>query len=93
MWHKRLDYVSNERIKRLVKDGLITNLNFTNTKECQDCIKDKQTKNTKKEPQEVYSLLKSYIQMFVDIFNVPSLEVKSLSLSLLMIIHIIVISI
>jgi len=48
MWHKRLDYVSNERIKRLVKDGLITNLNFTNTKECQDCIKDKQTKNTKK---------------------------------------------
>ena len=48
LWHKRLGHISSERIKRLVKDGILPNLDFTNHKACVDCIKGKTTKHTKK---------------------------------------------
>ena len=48
MWHKRLGHFSRERLERLVKDGILSNLNFTDLGVCVDCIKGKQTKHTKK---------------------------------------------
>ena len=48
LWHKRLGHISKERIQRLVKDGILENLDFTDLGVCVDCIKGKQTKHTKK---------------------------------------------
>ena len=48
LWHKRLGHISKERIQRLVKDGILENLDFTDLEVCVECIKGKQTKNTKK---------------------------------------------
>jgi len=48
LWHKRLRHISTERMERLVKNEILLNLDFTNLNVCVDCIKDKQTKYTKK---------------------------------------------
>ena len=48
LWHKRLDYVSKERLTRLVKNEILPNLDFIDLKVCIDCIKGKQTKQSKK---------------------------------------------
>jgi hypothetical protein len=43
-----LGHISRERLERLVKDGILPNLDFTDLGVCVDCIKSKQTKHTKK---------------------------------------------
>ena len=48
LWHKRLGHISRERIEKLVKEGILKNLDFTDFHVCVDCIKGKQTKHTKK---------------------------------------------
>jgi len=48
LWHKRLGHISKERLKRLVKNEILPNLDFTDLNVCVDCIKGKQTKHTKK---------------------------------------------
>ena len=48
LWHRRLGHISKERMKRLVKDGILSNLDFTDLDVCVYCIKGKQTKHTKK---------------------------------------------
>ena len=48
LWHRCSDHISKERMKRLVKDGILPNLDFTDLDVCVDCIKGKQTKHTKK---------------------------------------------
>ncbi|RVW56243.1 Retrovirus-related Pol polyprotein from transposon TNT 1-94 [Vitis vinifera] len=48
LWHRRLGHISRERIERLVKEGILQNLDFTDFHVCVDCIKGKQTKRTKK---------------------------------------------
>ena len=48
LWHKRLGYVSKERLERLVKNGILPNLDFIDLGVCVDCIKGKQTKHNKK---------------------------------------------
>ncbi|KAL5809191.1 hypothetical protein ACOSQ3_029882 [Xanthoceras sorbifolium] len=48
LWHWRLGHISIERIKRLVNDGVLSTLNFTDFKTCVDCIKGKQTNKSKK---------------------------------------------
>jgi len=48
LWHKRLGHISKERMQRLVKNEILPNLDFTDLNVCVDCIKGKQTKQTKK---------------------------------------------
>jgi len=43
LWHKRLGHISVERIKRLVKEGILQSLDFSDLDSCVDCIKGKQT--------------------------------------------------
>ena len=45
LWHKRLGYISKNRIERLVSNGILDSLDFTNFTVCVECIKRKQTKN------------------------------------------------
>ena len=46
LWHKRLGHISKERIQRLVKNEVLSDLNFTDLGICVDCIKRKQTSFT-----------------------------------------------
>ena len=48
LWYRRLGHISIERVKRLVKDGVLSTLDFTDFDTCVDCIKGKQTNKTKK---------------------------------------------
>ena len=44
----RLGHISIERIKRLVNDGVLSTLDFTDIDTCVACIKGKQTNKSKK---------------------------------------------
>jgi len=48
LWHKCLGHISKERIQRLVKNEILSDLDFIDLNEFVDCIKGKQTKHTKK---------------------------------------------
>ena len=48
LWHRRLGHISIQRIKRLVNDGVLSTLDFTDFHTCVDCIKGKQTNKSKK---------------------------------------------
>ena len=48
LWHWRLGHISIDRIKRLVKDGVLNTLDYTDLETCVDCIKGKQTNKSKK---------------------------------------------
>ncbi|KAF7839880.1 Retrovirus-related Pol polyprotein from transposon TNT 1-94 [Senna tora] len=57
LWHRRLGHISLERVKRLVKEGVLNALDFTDFNTCLDCIKGKQTNKTKKGAKRSSSLL------------------------------------
>ena len=48
LWHRRLGHISIDKIKRLVNDGVLSTLDFTDFETCVDCIKGKQTNKSKK---------------------------------------------
>ena len=39
LWHRRLGHISIDKIKRLVNDGVLSTLDFTDFETCVDCIK------------------------------------------------------
>ena len=39
LWHCRLGHISRERIERLIKKSILPPLEFSNLKQCIDCIK------------------------------------------------------
>ena len=43
LWHKRLGHISKQRIQRLMSEGILDSLNFSDLKICIECIKGKQT--------------------------------------------------
>lgn len=47
LWHRRLGHIFIERIKRLVKEGVLDTLNFNDFDTCVSCIKGKQTNKHK----------------------------------------------
>ena len=47
MWHRRLGHISIDRIKKLVNDGVLSTLDFTDFETCVNCIKGKQTNKSK----------------------------------------------
>nr|CAN74164.1 hypothetical protein VITISV_026444 [Vitis vinifera] len=48
LWHRRLGHISIDRIKRLVNDGVLSTLDFTDFETCVDYIKGKQTNKSKR---------------------------------------------
>jgi hypothetical protein len=48
LWHYCLVHISRGRIERLIKDDIITPLDFSNSDYCIDCIKGKYAKQVKK---------------------------------------------
>ena len=47
LWHRRLGHISIDRIKRLVNEGILNTLDFSDFETCVDCIKRKQTNKSK----------------------------------------------
>ena len=43
LWHKRLGYISRQRIKRSIKYEILPDIDFSNFDTCVDCIKGKLT--------------------------------------------------
>jgi len=43
LWHKRLGHISRPRIERLIKEGILHDLDFSNFDTCVDCVKGKLT--------------------------------------------------
>ena len=48
LWHKCLGHISKQRLERLVKDGVPSNLDFLDFKTCVVCLKGKMTAKTRK---------------------------------------------
>ncbi|XP_060965609.1 uncharacterized protein LOC133034525 [Cannabis sativa] len=47
LWHKRLGHISKNRVERLVSDGILDSIDFSDFDVCIECIKGKQTKTKK----------------------------------------------
>ena len=47
VWHWRLGHIYIQRIKRLVNEGVLSALDFTDFETCLDCIKGKKNKKSK----------------------------------------------
>ena len=45
LWHKRLGPLSKNRIERLLSNGILDSLDFTNITMCVECIKGKKINN------------------------------------------------
>ena len=41
LWHRRLGHISRERLERMVKEGILVDLDFSDFDKCVDCIKGK----------------------------------------------------
>ncbi|CAH8267188.1 unnamed protein product [Arabidopsis lyrata] len=64
LWHKRLCHIFRNRVERLVSDGILSSIDFTDFNVCVDCIKEKQTKHKKLgayRAKEVLELIHTYI--------------------------------
>lgn len=48
LWHRRLGHISQKRVERLVKDGLLGSLDFSDLETCIDCLKSKTTNTFRK---------------------------------------------
>jgi len=92
LWHKRLGHISRERMKILIKNEILYDLDFTDLNICVDYIKRKQTKHTKKGATRSTQLLEIVHTSICGPFNVNSFKRKDILSPLLMIIHVTVMS-
>ena len=49
LWHKCLGHISRQRLERLVRDGVLSNIDFSDLETCVVCLKGKVTAKTRKE--------------------------------------------
>ena len=73
LWHKRLGHISKERMQRLIKNEILSNLDFIDLEVCIDCIKGKQTKHTKKGATRSTQLLEIIHTDICGPFDAPSI--------------------
>ena len=59
LWHQRLGYIFIDRITRLVKDGVLSTLDFYNLETCVDYIKGKQINKSKNNANRSLNILES----------------------------------
>ena len=82
LWHRRLGHISIDRIKRLVKDGVLSTLDYTDLETCVDYIKGKQTNKSKKNANRSSNILEI---IHTDIccldMDMPGKKISSLSLT------------
>ncbi|RVW26509.1 Retrovirus-related Pol polyprotein from transposon TNT 1-94 [Vitis vinifera] len=54
LWHKRLGHISKQRLEKFVRDGVLSNLDFSDFETCVVCLKGKMTAKTRKEKIDRY---------------------------------------
>ena len=57
LWHRRLGHISIQRMKKLVNDGVLSTLDFSDFVTCVNCIKGKQTNKSKRGAKRSTNLL------------------------------------
>ena len=57
LWHRRLGHVSKERLKILVKNNILNELDFSDLNDCVECFKGKMTNKRKKTAVRSQNLL------------------------------------
>jgi hypothetical protein len=63
LWHRRLGHTSRGRIEHLVKESILSPLEFSDFEQCLDCIKSKYVKQIKKNAKRSAGILE--MSMFV----------------------------
>ena len=66
LWHRRLGHISVERIKRLINDGVLNALDFSDFGTYVDCIKESKPTRPVKVQRGVKKYLESYTLTYVD---------------------------
>ncbi|RVW64553.1 Retrovirus-related Pol polyprotein from transposon TNT 1-94 [Vitis vinifera] len=56
LWHKLLGHISRQRLERLVRDGVLSNLDFLDFETYVVCLKGKMTTKTKNEKIDRYTM-------------------------------------
>ena len=92
LWHKCLGHISRERMKRLIKNHILSNLDFTNLNICVDFIKAKQTKHTKKGATRSTRLLEIVHNYICGPFDVNSFGKERYFITFTMTIHVTIMS-
>nr|CAN61880.1 hypothetical protein VITISV_018026 [Vitis vinifera] len=78
LWHKRLGHISNQRIQRLVSDGILDPLDFSNFQVCIECIKGKQTNMKKKNANRCSDVLELiHTDICAEVENQLSKKIKA----------------
>ena len=92
LWHKRISHISKVRIKRLVKNEILLDLDIIDLDICVDCIKRKQANIiSKKEATKSTQLIEIIYTDISRPYDVPSFGGKKNLSPLLMIFHIMII--
>jgi hypothetical protein len=74
LWHRRLGHIFVERIKRLINDGILNALDFSDFGTCVDCIKGKQTNKTSKGAKRSEEILGIIHTNICGLFSTPCLN-------------------
>ena len=81
LWHRRLGHISIDRIKRLVKDGVLSTLDYIDIETCVNCIKGKQTNKSKKNANRSSNILEIIHTVICCLdMDMPGQNISSLSL-------------
>jgi hypothetical protein len=52
LWHRHFDHISRPRIERLIKDGILVNLDFSNFDTYVDCVKGNIASKSRRQKDE-----------------------------------------
>jgi hypothetical protein len=74
LWHYRLDHISRGRIERLIKNKILTPLEFLYLEQCIECIKGKYVKKIKKDVKQNAGILEIIHTDICDPFPVKSVD-------------------
>ncbi|KAL6333654.1 hypothetical protein AAG906_028839 [Vitis piasezkii] len=76
LWHKRLGHISRQRSERLVRDGMLSNLDFSDFETCVVCLKGKITAKTRKEKIDRYGYVELIHEKFDSLIVFKALKAK-----------------
>ena len=74
LWHKRLGHISREMMERLIKNEIMTSLDFSYFISCVECIKGKYTKVKKKGASRATELLECIHSDIWGPYSIPTIN-------------------
>ena len=74
LWHKRLGHISRERMERLIKDEILTSLDFSDFTSCVECMKGKYTNVKKNGVSRATELLECIHSDIWGLYSIPTIN-------------------